>query len=209
MTFRKMFLVVIALAVVFAVSGCKTKNLTPASAKHLLQAKYRAEDRSTGVVPYGPFRAAVNGRYATDFQPDHFQRNTQLPAGSQVAKMVAMGEDMLHRLIKAGFVKEVPVGNAMYQCSPTQDVFKFVIDSTPDGMLKLGDVHVDSVDNLFLGDTDTSAEGEYTWHVDYNDMGRAVMGEIKKQGSGHVHFRKQPDGTWVCDSFEVTSEHDQ
>jgi hypothetical protein len=73
-------------------------------------------------------------------------------------------------------------------------------------MLKLGQVHVDSIDNLLLGDTETSAEAEYTWHIDYNAVGTAVMGQIKKQGTGHVHFRKQPDGAWVCASYYVVTE---
>jgi hypothetical protein len=209
MKFQNISLVVMALAVMFAVSGCETKNLTPSSAKSLLQTKYQADDRFMGAIPYAPFRMLVNGRYPTDYRPDQYQRNTQAPAGSRVAKFVALGENALHQLVKSGLVKEVPVENSMYQYSPTQDFLRFVINGPQGEMLKLGQVRVDNVNNLLLGDSENYAEGQYTWHVDYNDVGRAVMGDIKKQGTGRVSFRKQPDGAWVCSSYEVTSETDQ
>jgi hypothetical protein len=64
--------------------------------------------------------------------------------------------------------------------------------------VRVGRLQVDSIDNLLLETTDTEATGEYKWHVDLNDVGRAIYGKPRTEGSSRVRFRKQPDGDWVC-----------
>jgi len=72
--------------------------------------------------------------------------------------------------------------------------------------LKVGQVRFDNVDKLFLGETgDTSAEGQYAWHIDYNAIGQAVYGSEGSHGTGRAVFRKQPDGAWVCVSRESST----
>jgi hypothetical protein len=67
----------------------------------------------------------------------------------------------------------------------------------PDGTVTVGRFHVDAVTNLLL-DSEISASGQFTWHIDHNEVGEAIYGTKSASGTGRAEFRKQPDGTWVC-----------
>jgi hypothetical protein len=64
-----------------------------------------------------------------------------------------------------------------------------------------GKIVVDEVSNLLLA-TDTVAQARFTWHVVFNDAGRALSGEPTVSGTGNMIFGKQPDGNWVLSGYE-------
>ncbi|MHB1488203.1 MAG: hypothetical protein ACYCZM_11720 [Acidimicrobiales bacterium] len=64
-----------------------------------------------------------------------------------------------------------------------------------------GKIVVDEVNNLLLA-TDTVAQARFTWHVIFNDAGRALSGEPRVSGTGNMIFGKQPDGNWVLSEYE-------
>jgi len=45
--------------------------------------------------------------------------------------------------------------------------------------------------------TETEAQAHFTWHVTFNDVGKALSGKTTVTGTGDVIFGKQPDGQWV------------
>jgi hypothetical protein len=84
-----------------------------------------------------------------------------------------------------------------YEYNPTPKFLESVV--VPGQTVKIGRVQIDSVDNLLLGETETSAQGRFTWHTDLNAVGQAITGVSEFRGPiGQAEFRKQPDGAWVC-----------
>ncbi len=75
--------------------------------------------------------------------------------------------------------------------------FLKLVDANGD-KVTVGTIQVDDVTDLLLEGTDTAAEGNYTWHLDPNEVGKAILDAGKTKGSGRVFYRKQPDGEWVC-----------
>jgi len=108
------------------------------------------------------------------------------------------------QLVSAGGVKLIgpaTVYNTKSTGTSTLTTYRYLLTeklkTTSDGMVTIGKFRVDSVTNLLL-DTDVSASAQYTWHVDYNNIGQAIMGKTSTSGTSSAEFRKQPDGNWVC-----------
>jgi len=92
---KTLYALIIA-AVALLTEGCtSTKTLNPSSAKRLLQERLRTENQEGGPVSYAPIAALMGSRTFVDYQQDRFTGDNS-PAA-------------LHRLLKAGFVKQVVV----------------------------------------------------------------------------------------------------
>lgn len=118
------------------------------------------------------------------------------PTGNGGANFDLVGPVVVHHVGSAG-----PIALATYEYSFTPKFREFLDDSGQ--KLKVGQVQFDSVDKLLLAEMgETSAEGQYTWHIDYNAVGQAIYGTEGSHGTGRAVFRKQPDGAWVCVSRE-------
>jgi hypothetical protein len=66
----------------------------------------------------------------------------------------------------------------------------------------VGDIAIDGVNNLLLA-TETEAQAHFTWHVTFNDVGKALSGKTTVTGTGDVIFGKQPDGQWVVAEYHI------
>jgi hypothetical protein len=75
---------------------------------------------------------------------------------------------------------------------------KFQTFVVPPNRVKVGRYRVDAVENVLLT-TDVMAQANYKFHVDFNDVGEAIVNlHDNGPGNGTITFRKQPDGEWVC-----------
>jgi hypothetical protein len=63
-----------------------------------------------------------------------------------------------------------------------------------------GKIVVDEVSNLLLA-TDTVAQGNFTWHVTFNDAAKALTGVKTTSGTGEMIFGKRPEGDWILSEY--------
>ena len=188
MKFHKVIAPMFVTMVAVLLTGGASKDLTPASAKNLLQERLKVEgSKDTIVFDFDKFRwttVIINKWMSSDYQQD-YQR---LPFGT-----------MTHRFLDAGLVQQIKDTNSnpiRYQYAFTPRFFEVAgsnMKVAPIGYSQLG-----TVTNLLLREAGISATGDYTWHVDYNIVGQAIMGATKQDGTAMAAFRKQPDGTWIC-----------
>jgi hypothetical protein len=185
------------LAVVSACSSRRT--LTPATAKTLLQEYFNKQDTTVMkgdevLVDYSAFNEKVS---QVPGCPDCSNPLYQTPLLG--FRMLSHRASIFQRLIKAGLMTP---DNTL---SPNFN--KFVVQ--PYKLAKSGRLVVDSVDNLLL-ETVVQAKAQYKFHVDLNDLGKAIYApEFPPSGengttsrTASVAFRKQPDGNWVCTNAE-------
>jgi hypothetical protein len=150
----------------------------------------------------GDCKGAVSGRVDADGGIDLDFRNT---GSSYCPTPVDRHNKWNVQSVDGGGLKlvgPVTVYNAKSVGIITLTTYRYLLTKkfdgiTPDGLVKIGQYHVDSVTNLLL-DTDVSAWGNYAWHIDYNEIGQAITGVKSTSGTGQAEFRKQPDGNWVC-----------
>ena len=199
---------VMTVTILASLTGCAVKDLTPSTARELLQKQYESGNQAVAEIPYAPWEAMLKVRYATDYQQDQFPRDHSYPAGSQAAQFTAFGENALHGLLKSGLWEETRGSDSRYSFKPTSRFLESVVEvsdtnglsgTTTTKMVKLGEVQVNTVSDLLL-ETEVSATANYTWHLEYSDVGNAIMGGVEKKGNRTAAFRKQPDGVWVCTS---------
>jgi hypothetical protein len=189
--------VVAAMVAALLTGGCSsttTKNLTPSSAKQLLEARLGKEDtlcRSNGLVVYdSQFQASWHLEDPKNYQEGRFVN------------------DPVYRLLKAGLLTQTKLDSGykfgwgkgpIYKYTPSPKLTGALINGPNGGQcLKIGQKHIDAVDQLFLGEVgDTAAEARYTYHVDYNDLGQVIKGIATEKRAGRAMFRKQPDGAWA------------
>ena len=84
----------------------------------------------------------------------------------------------------------------IYSYSLSPKAFASVKAVNGHNVVDVGKCAVDSVDTLLLA-AETVATGNYKWHRECNEIGRALSGSNVQNGGGPVQFGKQPDGTWV------------
>lgn len=132
---------------------------------------------------YGPMYTHVKYTFQSDGANIALTGRTMFECGTGQMTLTGTGP--------GGFIS-VPKFSYSYT-----DSMKKLLDGS--GKLKAGTSKIDEVHNLLL-ETDAIATARFTWHVDLNEPGAAVIGKPRVSGTDAVTFRKQPDGTWVLPS---------
>jgi hypothetical protein len=166
-----------------ALNGCQSnKNLTPKNAAILAQQYMETE------TPNGDIKVQC---FICQFL------NRALPKGHPAER------DFI-TLQNAGLVKPAPTASTSFEYAPTEKLSALTL---PNGMVKIGNQKVTSVDKLILA-SDTVASGLATVQTDMNDLGRVfvsqrwIAGQRDGAKQGEVTFAKKPDGGWTCVSLE-------
>jgi hypothetical protein len=93
-----------------------------------------------------------------------------------------------------------PITFIKYQYS-LSDEAKALGLNTSGGVVKIGEMTIDSVDDLLL-QGETNAIGQAKFSIRYNKLGSVLMPDGLKSGTIAVSFAQTPDGKWVVTGSE-------
>jgi hypothetical protein len=144
-------------------------------------------------TPNGMLCAGVTGKQPWNRSGDYKIQQT----GPTSITLTSADGDVMKGNTKGG---TLTIPHFVYSLSRS---FLKAIVATPNTqhtIVNSGQFKVTKVSQVLLGVTDTSADADFNWRIDFNEYGKALWGKDAFVGSGKAGFRKQPDGSWVCTS---------